>query len=67
MPITWAELVDSLVASRVATVQRLQADMREYSTFLSPIQRAQLALMIERFQRNIDDVVRRAAQAVPGG
>lgn len=63
------KLMDGIVALRLANVDQLKADDKEYATFLSPVQRAQLFLAFERFQRNIEDLIRRRLQGgiQPGG
>ncbi len=61
--------LERIVALRVAAVDQLKADDREYAAFLSPVQRAQLFLAIERLQRSVEDMIRRRVQqegAPPG-
>ena len=61
-------LLDGIVAVRSAAVEQARADQREYATFLSPVQRAQLFMQYERLQRNIEDVFqRRMRGGEPGG
>lgn len=60
-------LLDGIVAIRAAQTDQLKADDKEFATFLSPIQRAQLFLATERFQRNIEDLMRRGMQRQQGG
>lgn len=63
-------LLDGIVALRLANVDQFKADDKEYATFLSPVQRAQLFLATERLQRNIEDMIRRRMQpagGAPGG
>ncbi|MSR06981.1 MAG: hypothetical protein EXR93_07955 [Gemmatimonadetes bacterium] len=57
------KLLDGIVALRLANVDQFKADDREYATFLSPVQRAQLFLATERLQRSIEDIRRRMQQA----
>jgi len=63
------KLMDGIVALRLAGVEQFKADDREYAAFLTPVQRAQLFLQFERFQRNIEDMIRRRLQGgvPPGG
>lgn len=62
-----SKVLDALSASRLAGVEQMRADDREYATFLSPVQRAQLYLQVERLQRNIEDMLRRRMQQGIGG
>jgi len=52
-------LLDALTASRQAQADLLKAEQAELSGYLNPVQRAQLVLQLERFQRNLDAIVRR--------
>ena len=61
-----SRLLDAIVASRAAAVEQLRADEREFATFLSPVQRAQLFLQLERLQRNIEATIRRRMQQAGG-
>src|SRR2546430_15577876 len=61
-----SRLLDAIVASRAAAVEQLRADEREFATFLSPVQRAQLFLQLERLQRNIEAAIRRRMQQAGG-
>ena len=55
-------LLDGIVAIRSAAVDQARADQKEFATFLTPVQRAQLFLQYERLQRSIEDVVQRRMQ-----
>lgn len=56
------KLLEGIVASRLAQVDQLRAEDKEYATFLTPVQRAQLFLAVERFQQNIQEMIRRRMQ-----
>ena len=60
-------LLDAIVAIRTSALDQAKADQREFSTFLSPVQRAQLFLAFERLQRNIEDQIQRRMQRLQGG
>lgn len=66
-PDSVSKLLDGIVALRVAQVDQLKADDREFAAFLSPVQRAQLFLATERFQQNIQELIRRGMQRQQGG
>lgn len=66
-PDSVSKLLDGIVALRVAQVEQLKADDKEFATFLSPVQRAQLFLATERFQQNIQELIRRGMQRQQGG
>jgi hypothetical protein len=53
-----ARLLDGLVQLEVDRAERAQADMRAYAEFLSPVQRAQLLIMMTRFERQVDQIMR---------
>ena len=55
-------LLDGIVAVRASAADQARADQKEFATFLSPVQRAQLFLQYERLQRNIEDVFQRRMQ-----
>jgi hypothetical protein len=40
-------------------VEQTHAEQREYAEFLTPVQRGQLVLMMERFQQQVEGIVRR--------
>lgn len=61
-PDSVTRIMDRIVALRLASVDQLKAEDKEYAAFLSPIQRAQLFLSFERLQRNIEDLIRRRLQ-----
>jgi hypothetical protein len=54
-------LLDGIVAVRLAAADQARADQKEFASFLTPVQRAQLFLQFERLQRNIEGVVQRRA------
>lgn len=56
-----AVLLESLAAQQVEHTRTEAAYLAEYETFLSTVQRAQLLLTMERFQRQIDNLIRRRA------
>jgi hypothetical protein len=62
-----SRLLDAIVTSRAAAIDQAKADQKEFSTFLSPVQRAQLFLAFERLQRNIETQVQRRLQMMQGG
>ena len=55
-------LLDGLVALRGEEHATFAADMEAYSTYLTAIQRAQVAMAFERLRRSIEDVIRRRMQ-----
>lgn len=58
-PDSVTRLMDGLVAVRAAQLDRLRAEHREYATFLTPVQRAQLFIMWERLEQQVEQVRRR--------
>ncbi|MBI2401174.1 MAG: hypothetical protein HYV20_00220 [Gemmatimonadetes bacterium] len=58
-PDSLTQLLDGVIAQRAAMVEQTRAEQREYVPFLSPVQRAQLALMWERLQQQVEGIVRR--------
>ncbi|MBI2073331.1 MAG: hypothetical protein HYT81_09935 [Gemmatimonadetes bacterium] len=58
-PDSLTKLLDGVIAQRAAMVEQTRAEQREYVPFLSPVQRAQLALMWERLQQQVEGIVRR--------
>ncbi|GBD33196.1 MAG: hypothetical protein KatS3mg081_0272 [Gemmatimonadales bacterium] len=58
-PDSVTKLMDAILANSAALVEQARAEQREYATFLTPVQRAQLFIMWERFQRQIEQVRRR--------
>jgi hypothetical protein len=66
-PDSVSKLLDGIVVLRVAQVDQLKADDKEFATFLSPVQRAQLFLATERFQQSIQELIRRGMQRQQGG
>ncbi len=61
-----AGLIDSLTAVQTELLELSKADQQAYSEFLTPVQRAQLVLLMRRFQQNIEQV-RRGRARRPGG
>lgn len=57
-----AKLVNALTAQRVAMAQTFQDEMRELSTFLTPVQRGQYLLMRDRLMMQIDELRRQMIQ-----
>lgn len=57
-----AKLVNALTAQRVAFAQTFQDEMRELSTFLTPVQRGQYLLMRDRLMMQIDELRRQMMQ-----
>jgi hypothetical protein len=51
-----AKLIDDLLALESERVERARAEQREFATFLSPVQRAQLTLAWRRLQMQIERV-----------
>ncbi len=58
-PDSVTKLMDAILAHSAALVEQARAEQREYAAFLTPVQRAQLFIMWERFQRQIEQVRRR--------
>jgi Spy/CpxP family protein refolding chaperone len=52
-------LLDGIVAARAAQVDLMQSENKELAGFLSPVQRAQYAIMWEHFQQQVQNVMRR--------
>jgi hypothetical protein len=66
-PDSVTRLLDSLIAQRAALVEQARLEQREYRQFLSPVQVAQLVLMVERFQQQIQQIMRRRMEMpMPG-
>jgi hypothetical protein len=61
-PDSVSKLLDAIVAVRATAVDQMRADYKEFSTFLSPVQRGQLFIQFERLQRNIEDLIQRRMQ-----
>jgi hypothetical protein len=53
------KLLDGITAQRSELVDLTRNEQREYAQYLTPVQRAQLALMWERFQRQVEQITRR--------
>lgn len=58
-------LLDGVIETREAMVEHLRADQQTYAGFLTPVQRALLALQFERFQQQIENLIRRRVQDRP--
>lgn len=58
-PDSVTKLMDGIIVARAAHLDQVRAEQREYAAFLSPVQRAQLFIMWERFQRQVEEVQRR--------
>lgn len=58
-PDSLTKLMDGILAARGAHLDQIRAEQRDYATFLNPVQRAQLFIMWERFQRQVEQVQQR--------
>ncbi|HXV85340.1 MAG TPA: hypothetical protein VD793_01510 [Gemmatimonadales bacterium] len=54
-----ARLLDGVLANQQARVEQARAEQRDYAAFLTPIQRAQLTLMWQQLQRQVEQVMQR--------
>ncbi len=61
------KLLDGIIAQRAALVDQTQNEQREYAQFLTPVQRGQLALTWERFQQQVEQIMRRRMEMRQGG
>lgn len=61
-----ARLLDALVALRNEDHDAFVSEMEGFATYLSPVQRAQVAMAFERLRRNVEDMIRRRMQQGPG-
>ena len=61
------KLLDGIVAARAAQVDLLRTENQQLAQFLSPVQRAQFAIMWEHFQQQVQDVMRRRMLQLRGG
>ncbi len=61
------KLLDGIVAQRAALVEQTRSEQREYAQFLTPVQRGQLALTWERFQQQVEQIMRRRMEMRQGG
>lgn len=61
------KLLDGIIAQRAALVEQTRNEQREYAQFLTPVQRGQLALMWERFQQQVEGIMRRRMEMRQGG
>ena len=55
-------LLDEITRTRQELVDLGRRDMEEYATFLNPVQQAQLVLSLQRFQQQIENILRRRLQ-----
>ena len=53
------KLLDDIITQRAADVDLLRSENQQLAQFLSPVQRAQFAIMWERFQQQVQDIMRR--------
>jgi len=58
-------LLNGLVALRAEDQAAFAAEMEAFATYLTPVQRAQVAMAFERLRRSIEDVIRRRMQGGP--
>ncbi len=58
-PDSVTRLLDAVMAQRAALVEQTRSEQREYGQFLTPVQRGQLVLMLERLQQQVEGIVRR--------
>lgn len=58
-PDSVSKLMDAILAASAALLEQARSEQREYASFLTPVQRAQLFILWERFQRQIEQVRRR--------
>jgi len=65
-PDSVTKLLDGVIAQRAAQVERARVEQREYAEFLTPVQRGQLVLMMERFQQQVEGIVRRRMEMQGG-
>jgi AmiR/NasT family two-component response regulator len=50
-------ILDGLMALERERHARAEADLQAYAEFLSPVQRAQLLIMLTRFERQVDQIL----------
>lgn len=60
-----AALITALDDNRQAFVDLQKRSQEEFATFLDPVQHAQMVLMLERFQRQVENMLRRRLQGGP--
>ena len=60
------KLLDGIIAQRAAEVDLLRSENQQLAQFLSPVQRAQFALMWQHFQQQVQDIMRRRLQLRAG-
>jgi len=58
-------LLDGLVELRAEEHRAFVAETQTFASYLTPVQRAQVAMAFERLRRNIEDVIRRRMQPGP--
>lgn len=56
------KLLDGIIAQRAAQVDLLRSENQQLAQFLSPVQRAQFAIMWEHFQQQVQEIMRRRMQ-----
>lgn len=61
------KLLDGIIAQRARQVDLVRSENQELAQFLSPVQRAQFAIMWEHFQQQVQDIMRRRMQQMRGG
>jgi predicted phage gp36 major capsid-like protein len=68
-PDSVTKLMDAILANGAALLEQTRSEQREYAAFLTPVQRAQLFILWERFQRQIEQVRWRMGpmRGPPGG
>ena len=54
-----ARLLDGIFTVQQAKLDQATAEQREYAAFLTPIQRAQLTLMWQQLQRQVEQIMQR--------
>ena len=71
-PAVVGRTLDGLMALERQRAERAQTDMDAYAQFLSPVQRAQLLIMMTRFERQVDQIMQQRMERMnpremPGG
>jgi Spy/CpxP family protein refolding chaperone len=56
------KLLDGIIAQRTAQVDLLRSENQQLAQFLSPVQRAQFAIMWQHFQQQVQEIMRRRMQ-----
>lgn len=60
-----ARILNGLIAIEERHARRVRADMEAYAAFLSSVQRAQLLIMMTRFERQVEDIMRERMERRP--